>query len=103
MAIAKTPEPPYYAVIACTELKDDTEGLDALLLEVFEYAQQQEGFLAIEYCEQPGFSMAVSYWKSEDAIKNWARHGNHMAAKKLGKERWFSAYITRIALVERCY
>ena len=38
-----------------------------------------------------------------DAIKNWKANVEHQQAQKLGKERWYKAYKTRIAKVERDY
>ena len=46
--IAKTPEPPYYAVIFTTIKSDDLTGYDEMNARMFELAQRQKGFLGIE-------------------------------------------------------
>jgi len=47
--------------------------------------------------------ITVSYWASEDAIRNWKANLDHQLAQKLGKENWYQAYKVRICKVERDY
>ncbi|MDX2168218.1 MAG: antibiotic biosynthesis monooxygenase [Deltaproteobacteria bacterium] len=101
--IARTPEPPYYAVIAPAELNPDLEGYAQTALRLMQVAREVDGFLGIESCIAGNFSLAVSYWRSLEAIAEWRRHAEHRLAKDNGMQRWFAAYCTRIARVERVY
>lgn len=101
--IAKTPDPPYYAVIAPAVLAGDVAGYPELGARLIELARDIDGFLGIETCHQRGFAIAISYWRSLDAIERWRVHSEHLRAKDLGKTRWFEQYVTRIAKVERAY
>lgn len=101
--IAQTPEPPYYAVIAPAVLRDDVRGYPATALRLMELAREVDGFLGIESCVTGNFSLAVSYWRSLEAIDAWRRHAQHVMAKDRGRQEWFAAYLTRIARVERVY
>ena len=101
--IAATPQPPYYAVIAPAELSSDIEGYAEMAAEMFALAPSQPGFLGIEACIEPGFSLAVSYWESLEAIDAWRRRAEHLAAKKMARTKWFRRYVSRIAKVERAY
>lgn len=101
--IAKTPAPPYYAVIAPAVLADDVTGYPEMALRLMETAREVEGFLGIESCIHGNFTLAVSYWRSLEAIDAWRRHARHRVAKENGKARWFAEYFTRIARVERDY
>lgn len=101
--IADLPDPPYYAVIAPTMLGSDVDGYPETARRLMEVAREVEGFLGIESCVCGNFSIAVSYWRSLEAIEAWRRHARHLHAKELGKTRWFDAYATRIARVERAY
>jgi heme-degrading monooxygenase HmoA len=103
LQIAKTPPPPYYAVIAPAVLSDDAKGYPEMALRLVEIARDVDGFLGIEACLHGNFSLAVSYWRSLDAIEAWREHARHQVAKGMGKTRWFEAYFTRIARVERDY
>jgi heme-degrading monooxygenase HmoA len=101
--VATTPEPPYYAVIAPAELSRDIEGYPERAAELLRLAGEVDGFLGIEAAAQGGFAIAVSYWRSLEAIDEWRRNVEHLRAKGMGKARWFDRYITRIARVEEAY
>ncbi|MDX2348777.1 MAG: antibiotic biosynthesis monooxygenase [Porticoccus sp.] len=101
--IVETPEPPYYAVIAPNEWSQDTSGYAEMAEQMLELAKNQEGFIGVEMGVQEGFALTVSYWESLEAIKRWRENSDHLGAKKLGKDKWFSQYKIRIAKVEREY
>lgn len=100
--ITDTPEPPYYAVIFTSTATDDSAGYADTAARMVELARQQKGFLGIESARQE-IGITVSYWSDLESIKEWKRHAEHLVAQKNGRERWYSAYSTRIALVERDY
>lgn len=102
MKIAKTPKPPYYAVIFSNELTEDTAGYEQMAQRMVELAQQQAGFLGFESARD-GIGISVSYWQDLDSISAWKVQLDHQQAQALGKSRWYADYKTRIALVERDY
>ena len=65
-------------------------------------ANAQPGFLGIESARE-SLGISVSYWRDLESIKNWKSHIEHEVAQRLGYERWYSAFKTRIAKVERDY
>ena len=100
--IAKTPAPPYYAVIF-TNLRTDTNaGYDEMAQEMVRLAAEQPGYLGHESARS-GLGITISYWESLDAIKAWKANSDHLLAQKYGREKWYFAFKTRIALVERNY
>lgn len=101
--ISKTPEPPYYAVIFSSQRTDVDEGYHAMANEMEILAQQQEGYLGIESARDQTLGITVSYWRDLESIKKWKANSEHLLAQKYGREKWYSAYKTRIALVERDY
>jgi len=103
MTIAATPEPPYYAVIF-TSLRTDAEHAEyqAMAARMDELAAEQPGYLGMESARE-GVGITVSYWRDLDAIAAWKRHADHLMAQRLGRERWYRDYRTRIAKVERDY
>jgi heme-degrading monooxygenase HmoA len=101
--IVDAPAPPYYAVIAPAEVREDLRGYPELAAKLVELAKQQPGFLGIESGWQRGFALAVSYWASLEAIEAWRRNAQHLLAKRKGTSDWFAKYVTRIAKVERVY
>ncbi len=100
--IAATPTPPYYAVIFTSLRTDVDEGYGTMAEQMVELAAQQPGYLGIESARQE-LGITVSYWQTLDAIKNWKQVSEHLLAQKLGREKWYAAYKTRICLVERDY
>lgn len=100
--IANTPEPPYYAVIFSNHRTAVDEGYDAMAIKMLELASQQPGFLGVESVRD-GLGITVSYWQDVDSIKNWKAQAEHLQAQKLGHEKWYSSFKTRIAKVERDY
>ncbi|MGK0273014.1 MAG: heme-degrading monooxygenase HmoA [Cocleimonas sp.] len=101
-SIADTPKPPYYAVIFSNTLKDDTSGYAEMAERMVELASQQKGFLGVESARED-LGITVSYWSDLDSIKNWKADIEHQQAQKLGHEKWYASFKTRISKVERDY
>ncbi|MDI4650702.1 MULTISPECIES: GFA family protein [Pseudoalteromonas] len=55
------------------------------------------------FIQRDGLGITVSYWQSLDAIKAWKQNVEHLNAQQLGRDKWYSAFTTRIAKVERDY
>jgi heme-degrading monooxygenase HmoA len=100
--IANTPEPPYYAVIFSSLGTEVAEGYADTAARMVELAAQQPGFLGVESAREE-LGITVSYWSDLESIKAWKRNAEHLLAQKMGREKWYSSYKTRIARVERDY
>jgi heme-degrading monooxygenase HmoA len=101
---AITPEPPYYAVIFSSLRQGEDNDYGATADRMVELAAQQPGYLGVESLRgADGFGITVSYWESEEAIKNWKRHAEHTAARERGRKEWYEHFELRIAKVERAY
>lgn len=100
--IAKTPPPPYYAVIFTSLRTEKDAGYGEMAEKMLSLAQEQPGFLGVESARET-VGITVSYWQSLEAIKAWKNNVDHQAAQSLGREIWYSSYKTRIARVERDY
>jgi heme-degrading monooxygenase HmoA len=99
---AKTPSPPYYAVIFTSILTETTDEYLAIAKQMEGLVKKQEGFLGIESARED-LGITVSYWQSLEAIKKWKMNSEHLVAQQKGKKGWYKAYKTRICLVERDY
>jgi heme-degrading monooxygenase HmoA len=101
---APTPEPPYYAVIFTSQRTEGDNGYEAMAQAMFDLALKQPGCLGAESVRDPsGLGITVAYFTSEDAIREWKRNTEHLAAQRIGKERWYAHYQVRVAKVERTY
>jgi heme-degrading monooxygenase HmoA len=102
--IAKTPKPPYYAVIFTSHRTEGDRGYQAMAARMEELATRQPGFLGIESARgADGFGITVSYWSSEEAIAAWKAHLEHKPAQQAGQRIWYADYQIRVAKVERDY
>ena len=104
MPFAKTPEPPYYAVIFTSLRTEGDKGYGKMAERMEELAGGQPGYLGIESARNAqGFGITVSYWASEEAIVRWKANLEHGKAQEAGKRSWYAGYSIRIAKVERAY
>ncbi len=101
---ARTPEPPYYAVIFTSKRREGDHGYEAMAETMMRLALARPGCLGAESVrDETGLGITVSYWKDEAAIIAWKAAVQHLTAQRLGKERWYAHYSLRIAKVERDY
>ena len=103
-SLARTPEPPYYAVIFTSQRTEGDRGYGHMAERMLQLAAQQPGFLGVESVRgADGFGITVSYWTSEEAIAAWRNHLEHKPAQEAGKKVWYADYQLRVAKVERAY
>lgn len=100
--IAKTPVPPYYAVIFTSLCTPGDAGYAAMSERMAALAQAQPGYLGMESARED-VGITVSYWTDLDSIRAWKANADHLQAQALGYQQWYSAFTTRIAKVEREY
>ena len=101
---ARTPEPPYYAVIFTSQRTGGGRGYDAMAEKMVALGSSQPGFLGLESVRgADGAGITVSYWRDEAAIRAWKRDAEHQQAQRGGRKTWYQAYEVRIARVERAY
>jgi len=101
-AFARTPEPPYYAVIFTSRRTDVDDGYGAMGDRMVELAAQQPGFLGVESVrDASGLGITVSYWSSLEAIAAWKANGEHRVAQSSGRKKWYEHFELRVAKVER--
>lgn len=65
-----------------------------------------DGFISIERFQSlsdPHKILSLSFWRDEEAVKNWRNVESHRAAQSIGRGTIFSDYRLRIAAVIRDY
>ncbi len=100
--IAKTPPPPYYAVIFSSTRALGDKGYTEVADKMIELAKEQDGFLGIESARND-LGITVSYWNNLDSIQNWQANAQHKLAKQKGRDIWYQSYKVRISKVETDY
>lgn len=102
---ARTPAPPYYAVIFTSQRAGGgDDGYAAMAQAMAGLAATQPGFLGMESTRgADGLGITVAYFTNPQAIAAWKANAEHQVAQRLGKEKWYSHYELRVARVERAY
>jgi heme-degrading monooxygenase HmoA len=99
--LARTPDPPYWAVIFTSLRNDQPDDLfDETDQQMMALASQQPGYLGVDTA-YGDVGITVSYWKDEESIAAWRRNADHAFAQYQGRTRWLDAYELRVARVER--
>ena len=103
--LAKTPQPPYYAVIfASVRTAQGTEDYARAAERMAQLASVQPGYLGVDSLRDAnGVGITVSYWSSEEAIAAWRRNAEHTITREQGRKQWYQEYELRVAKVERAY
>jgi heme-degrading monooxygenase HmoA len=100
--IAKTPAPPYYAVIFSSMRTPVDNGYGETADRMVELASEQPGFLGVESARED-VGITVSYWESLEAIRHWKMNAEHLLAQRMGREQWYASFKLRVCRVERDY
>jgi heme-degrading monooxygenase HmoA len=104
MSFARTPDPPYFAVIFTSRRTAVDEGYGAVADRMVELASRQPGFLGVESARgTDGVGITVSYWASEADIAAWKANSEHRIAQIAGNKKWYEHFEVRVAKVERAY
>lgn len=104
-SFARTPEPPYYAVIFTSKRRAADElAYQAVAQRMVDLGSRYDGFLGLESVRDPGgLGITVSYWSDEASLLAWKRDSEHQEAQRGGREAWYERYEVRVARVERAY
>ena len=65
-----------------------------------------DGFISIERfasLTEPGKILSLSYWRDEEAVRQWRNVEGHRAIQKAGRTSIFADYRLRVAHVVRDY
>lgn len=68
--------------------------------------EKQDGFISIERfssMSNEGKMLSLSYWRDEEAVKNWRQLEGHRLAQARGRDGVFADYRLRVASVLRDY
>jgi heme-degrading monooxygenase HmoA len=102
--VARTPEPPYYAVIFTSVRGEPDDAYERASQEMLRLAAEQPGYLGVESARNAdGLGITVSYWRTPAAMQAWKANAEHLAIQRLGRARWYTSYRVRVCKVEREY
>ena len=96
------PPVPHFAVIFSNQRSESDDDLyEETAIAMADLAARQPGYISHESARDPGgFGITVSYWADKDAIKAWKMNVEHLAAQRMGLDRFYQSFTLRIAQVE---
>src|SRR3954469_15364287 len=65
-----------------------------------------DGFISVERfasVTEPGKFVSISFWRDEEAVRQWRNNAEHRAAQDAGRNGIFRDYRLRVAAVLRDY
>jgi heme-degrading monooxygenase HmoA len=65
-----------------------------------------DGFISVERFQSlsdPEKLLSLSFWRDEEAVKNWRNHSKHRESQTKGRAGVFADYRLRVAAVMRDY
>jgi heme-degrading monooxygenase HmoA len=68
-----------------------------------ELALNEFGCLEFHSVAEGANEIALSYWPSENNIRAWKSHPEHVLAQVHGKEGWYESYLVQVATISREY
>ena len=92
-----------FEVVPREGLKDSYLGAAAQLRH---HLDEIDGFLSIERFEslsQPGKLLSLSFWRDEEAVRQWRNLDEHRHVQRAGRLHLFADYRLRVAGVIRDY
>ncbi|WP_018623792.1 antibiotic biosynthesis monooxygenase family protein [Kangiella aquimarina] len=92
-----------YVVIFKAKVRQFDDEYSQMAERMRELALTEFGCLEFNAVTEGDQEIALSYWPSEEHIKAWKQHPEHLAAQQLGKERWYESYSVEIAEIMRSY
>ncbi len=88
---AKTPTPPYYAVIFTSQRRAGDDGYADMANALEALLHKQPGYLGVEHTRDAhGFGITVPYWRDLASISNWKKESTHLQAQHNGKSHWYA-------------
>lgn len=92
-----------YAVIFTAQVKQFDEEYSSTAVNMRELAFAEYGCVGFQACTEGDQEIAVSYWQDLDDIRMWKQNVEHLAAQKLGAEKWYESYTVEVVEVLRSY
>lgn len=92
-----------YVVIFRATVRELDAEYSAVAARMRELALGQFGCIEFHSVTEGIKEVSLSYWPSEESIRAWKAHPEHVLAQRAGRERWYKSYSVQVAQVSREY
>ena len=92
-----------YAVIFTAEVNQVDEEYSRTAKRMRELAQEKYGCTEFVSVTEGKKEISISYWQSEEQIRQWKQDSEHLLAQQLGRSTWYNSYKVQVVEVVREY
>ncbi len=92
-----------YAVIFTAEIAELDGEYTRTATRLRQLAIEQYGCRNFVSCTEGAQEIAVSYWDTEEQIRGWKQDPEHLAAQRMGRERWYRSWSVEVVEIRRAY
>lgn len=92
-----------YIVIFRATVRDLDAEYSSTAARMRQLAIEQFGCTEFHSVTEGTTEISLSYWPSEEHIRAWKAHPEHMFAQQQGRERWYREYSVEVAEIARQY
>ena len=92
-----------WVVIFRATVRTGDDEYDRVARRLRQLALEEFGCLRFVAATDDAGEVAISYWPTEESIRAWRRHAEHVIAQETGRERWYEAYDVDVAREERSH
>ncbi len=92
-----------YAVIFRAKIRTLDTDYAAMAARMRNLAIKEYGCVEFIACTEGDSEVAISYWESEEQIRQWKQNAEHLVAQERGRSRWYTSYSVEVLEVVRGY
>ena len=92
-----------YAVIFKAEINELDDAYSEMASAMRELAIDKYGCTEFVSITEGTQEIAISYWQSQEQIKQWKQDAKHLLAQELGKTKWYKSYKVQVVEIKREY
>jgi heme-degrading monooxygenase HmoA len=92
-----------YAVIFTAEIAELDEEYTRTATHLRQLAIEQYGCRDFVSCTEGTREIAVSYWDTAEQIRAWKQDPQHLAAQRMGRDKWYRTWSVEVVEVRRAY
>ena len=92
-----------YAVIFRAEVRELDAEYAVMAARMRDLAINEYGCVEFVACTEGNSEIAISYWESEEQIRQWKQNAQHLVAQQKGRAKWYKSYTVEVVEVVRAY
>jgi len=92
-----------YAVIFRAEISEFDSEYSEMAERMRDLAMNEYGCKNFVAATEGNTEIAISYWDSEEQIKEWKQNSEHLIAQGKGRSKWYKSYTVEIVDIVRSY